>query len=284
MQHRSFLEYRRFRYLKGALLLCALAIAAYIWHRVYHFQSPGTLGYGGSAMGYTLGTAAAVLVLWLTWLGVRKRQYKAARTTLQGWLSAHVYLGLATVVLATLHSGFEMGLNLHTLAYALLLIVVVSGTYGVVLFTRLPVRMTAAMGDDSVETLLLQIQEIDQHAQRLALQMPETFNALVLDAIHATRLRETWLESLVWPMEKHCATAMAIAQIQLQSKPLKDEPARQGRELFGLMLTREGCVRRIRKELRSRAQLRRWLTVHVPVSIALLAALTAHVVSVFLYW
>ena len=284
MQHRSFLEYRGFRYLKVSLLLCGLAIAAYIWHRIYHFQSPGAVGYGGSAMGYALGTVAALLVLWLTWLGVRKRQYKAARTTLQGWLSAHVYLGLSTVVIATLHSGFEMGVNLHTLVYGLLLIVVVSGTYGVVIFARLPVRMTTAMGEDSVESLLLQIQEIDQHAQRVAVQMPETFNTLVSEAIHKTRLRETWLQSLVWPMKKHCATAGAVAQIQTHSKPLKDEVARQGRELFGLMLTRQSCVKRVRYELQSRAQLRRWLSVHVPISIALLAGLTAHVVSVFMYW
>jgi len=103
------------------------------------FTSPGAVGYGGSALGYTLGSIAALLILWLTWLGIRKRQYKAAKTTLQGWLSAHVYLGLSTIVFATLHSGFEMGLNLHTLVYLLLIIVVVSGIYGVVLFARLPI-------------------------------------------------------------------------------------------------------------------------------------------------
>ena len=69
MQHQSFLEYKRYRYLKVAAWLSLLAIGAYGWHRNYVFTSPGGLGYGGSWMGYTLGSVAGLLILWLLWLG-----------------------------------------------------------------------------------------------------------------------------------------------------------------------------------------------------------------------
>ena len=36
--------------------------------------------------------------------------------------------------------------------------------------------------------------------------------------------------------------------------------------------------------MRLRALLEVWLFVHVPLTVALLAALTAHIVSVFYYW
>jgi hypothetical protein len=36
--------------------------------------------------------------------------------------------------------------------------------------------------------------------------------------------------------------------------------------------------------MQTKALLQIWLYVHVPLTIALLAALTAHVVSVFYYW
>lgn len=284
MRHRSFLEYKGYRYLKLALLLCVAAIGAYIWHRHTHFNTPGGVGYGGTLMGYALGTVAALTIVWLLWLGVRKRRYGASLTMTQGWLSAHVYLGLALVVVATLHTGFEIGVNLHTLAYVLMLLVVFSGIYGVLVFLREPERMTANMGEDDVPSLLLQIQEIDQQAARLALQLPDEFNALVQAAAQKTRLQGSVFQHAFQTLARGCPTHRAVERMQQLNRKLKDETARQGREVHGLMLARRTAVEKIRSELRSLARLRLWLLIHVPMSFALLIALTSHIVSVFIYW
>jgi len=284
MRHRSFLEYRSYRYLKLALSLCVLAVAAYVWHRQTHFDTPGGLGYGGSLMGYGLGTVAALLVIWLMWLGVRKRRFKASMTMTQGWLSAHVYLGLGLVVIATLHTGFELGLNLHTLAYVLMLLVVASGLYGVLVFLREPERMTRNMGEDNIPTLLLQIREADQLAARLSLQLPDEFNNLVQAAASRTRLRGSLLQHAVGSLSRRCPTERAVIRMQQLNRTLKDEQAQRGREVHALMLGRRTAVEKIRAEQRSLARLRLWLLVHVPLSFALLCALAGHIVSVFIYW
>lgn len=284
MQHQSFLEYKRYRYLKVAVWLMLMAIGAYVWHRNYVFDMPGGVGYGGSWMGYTLGSVAGLLILWLLWLGIRKRRYRASVTSLQGWLSAHVYLGLAALVIATLHSGLELGLNLHTLTYVLMAVVVFSGIYGVLVFVRVPSRMTSAMGEDSIQTLVMQIQEIDQQARRVALLLPDEYNTLVLDAAEKTRMRGTVFDHILKSTSRRCPTARAVQRMQLLNRNLKDEPARQGRELFALMLNRRTAVERIRGEYRALARLRLWLLVHVPLSLALLFALAGHIVSVFIYW
>lgn len=284
MQHQSFLEYKRYRYLKVAACLSLLAIGAYSWHRNYVFQTPGGVGYGGSWMGYILGGVAGLLILWLLWLGIRKRRYRASTTSLQGWLSAHVYLGIAAVVVATLHSGLELGLNLHTLAYALMVVVVFSGIYGVLVFVRVPSYMTNAMGEDSVQTLVMQIQEIDQQARRVALLLPDEFNTLVLDAAEKTRMRGTVFDHILKTTSRHCPTTRAVHRVQELNRSLKDDQARMGRELFALLLSRRTAVRRIRGEYRALARLRLWLLVHVPLSLALLCALAGHIVSVFIYW
>ena len=116
--HEGFLVHKRMRWLKVATVLCIAAIVAYAFIDVEPRPN------GGTWYGYTLGTVGAGLIVWLALLGIRKRRYRASFTTLQGWVSAHVYLGLAAIVVATLHSGLELGLNLHTLTYLLMLVVV----------------------------------------------------------------------------------------------------------------------------------------------------------------
>ena len=64
--------------------------------------------------------------------------------------------------------------------------------------------------------------------------------------------------------------------------------ARQA-EMLGLTLRLahnepEEVLFEIRGALRIRAMLEIWLFIHIPLTIALIAALTAHVISVFFYW
>ena len=136
LMHQSFLSYRRKRYLWVALFLCAASIAAYAWH------APRSTPNGGTWLGYTLGGVGAVLILWLTLLGIRKRSYKSRLGTVQGWVSAHVYLGLALIVIVTLHTGFQFGWNIHTVAYVLMMIVIGSGLVGISAYLRLPTQMS----------------------------------------------------------------------------------------------------------------------------------------------
>ena len=63
-------------------------------------------------------------------LGVRKRRYRSGTGSLQGWTSAHVYIGTSLLVIVTLHTAFEFGWNVHTAAYALMVLVIDSGFIG----------------------------------------------------------------------------------------------------------------------------------------------------------
>lgn len=284
IRHQSFLEFKQYRYLKLAVGLVLLAVVAYGWHRNTLFYAPGNVGYGGTWMGYTLGGIASALVLWLLWLGVRKRRYRASSTSLQGWVSAHVYLGIAALLIALLHSGFELGFNLHSFTLLLLAAVVISGIYGVLVYVRVPPNMTDKIGEDSLEGLLLQIRTIDSQARKAALSLSDEFNSLISRAAKETRLSGSIFEGLLGARLRVCATDQAVQQMQLLLAQLKAEQVFLGREVFSLMVSRQAAVRAVRHELRSLARLKRWLMWHVPMSIALVVALSAHVVSVFIYW
>ena len=283
MKHQGFLEYRHFRYLKVALVGSVLASVFYIWHRLYLFRNPGKMSYGGTWPGYFFGVSAALLMVWLAWLGIRKRRYNGTTST-QAWLSAHVYLGCAVVVLASLHSGFELGWNNHSLAYGLMLVVVGNGIYGVIVFNRVPTRLTEAMGDDSLSSLMLQLQDIDAQAQRLALALPDQYNAMILDAANNTRLQGTVLQNLLGTTASNCPTTLAVAIVERLNTHLDAASSRAGREIYGHMVRRKSLVDKIRQIHRLSAKLRLWLLLHVPMAMALLVAMVAHIVSVYIYW
>ncbi|HEX4859291.1 MAG TPA: hypothetical protein VFV17_09740 [Usitatibacteraceae bacterium] len=277
MRHRTVLEYRHYRYLKLAV---AIVVAAALGYALY--SSP--VGrYGGTITGYVLGTVGALIILLLLWFGIQKRRYRTAGGNLQGWLSAHVYLGTTLIVVATLHSGFQVGWNVHTLAYVLMLAVIFSGFYGMYAYIRIPKLMTANLGDDSLDSLVLKIADIDREARRLAMSMPDSINKAVSESIAGTRIGGGVLAQLRGRV-RGCPTDRAVDLCKSSVRELKGDAAKTNTDLYAMLLRKQQLVARARLDVRYKAVLEFWLFFHVPLSIALLGALTAHVIAVFFYW
>jgi len=277
LKHQSILEYANFRWFKVAFAISGVAGFA------YGFNEPSTKPYGGTPLGYVLGTVSALLVLWLLAFGVRKRQYRSTLGSVQGWLSAHVYLGTALVVIATLHTGFELGWNVHGLAYVLMIIVVASGFYGVFVYLRVPGAMTANLGDETLGSMLLRMADIDKDMREKALSLPDALFKVVERSIVATRLGGNVFR-IVSGRDPGCPTALAVRELPELAKSLTGEPASVNREVYTLLLEKNELLARARRAMRHKAILDLWLYVHVPLSIALLAALVVHVITVFIYW
>lgn len=277
--HQSILAFRNGRYLKLALGLCALSIAAYAWH------DPASVylkPYGGTPLGYALGTLGAAMILWLLFLGVRKRSYGSSLGTVQGWTSAHVYLGASLPLVVTLHSGFEFGWNIHTLAYALMIAVVLSGLACLFAYLRFPRFMTENLGDQTLQSLALRIADIDRLCRKLSLELPDAAAAAVERATKA-RIGGGLLRELRAPFAP-CPARAACAELRALAPGLGAEQAMINQQLVSELTRKAALLDRVRLDLRLQALLRLWLMVHVPLSFALLAAVIAHVVAVFYYW
>ena len=277
MRHRSILEYANFRWFKAAAFL---AIAACV---VYIAWEPPVKHYGGTWLGYGLGTVSAALVLWLLYYGVRKRSYRSNAGTVQGWLSAHIYLGTALLVVATLHTGFELGWNVHSLAYGLMVAVVLSGFYGLFVYAHVPRAMTANLGEDTLDSLLLQISDLDRGMREKALSLPDDLLALIDASVTRTRLGGSALR-LLSGRDPACPTLAAVTRWPALAKRLTGEAALVDKDVYGLLVQKHELLQCARRDLRHKAILDLWLYVHVPLAFALLAALVAHVIAVFIYW
>jgi hypothetical protein len=276
LRHQSLLEYANYRYFKVATLVIALAIGVYVWDK-----PPGGPN-GGTWVGYGLGSVGALLILWLLWFGIRKRRYSGT-VPLLGWLSAHVYLGVTLIVIATLHAAFQVGLNVHTLAYLLMLFVIFSGFYGVYVYLQVPRQLTDNLGDETRSSLLLKISDLDKQARELALGLPDEINQAVMKAAQDTRIGGSWRRQLAGT-DPRCATAAAVRKLEALGKTLRGEDASTNQRLYTLLLRKQEHLAAVRRDVAYKARLDLWLYFHVPASVALLAALIAHVVSVFFYW
>jgi hypothetical protein len=275
--HDGFLRHANFKWAKIAGTLSALSFLAYLLIDVQPRPN------GGSAYGYVLGTVGALLILWLTLLGVRKRAITRGRYSLKAWTSAHVWLGLSLIVIATLHAGFQIGWNVHTLAYALMMLVILSGLFGVFAYATLPRVMSDNRGMMTETQMLESLRSIDR----------QLFDAAQpLDQHHADLVRRSLdqdpfgggLWARLTGRYPACATRMAQAEIRRETayKPnLGDDPLEK---VDALLERKEAVLARVRRHLRLKALLEVWLYVHVPVTFALIAALSAHIVSVFFYW
>jgi hypothetical protein len=269
-EHDGFLRHARFRWLKVALVICLFAIVGYFLADVEPRPN------GGSWYGYTLGTIGALLILWLAMLGVRKRAITAGRWSLKAWTSAHVYLGLALIVIATLHTGFQLGWNIHTLAYVLMMLVILSGIYGVTVYTTLPSALSSNREQMTLAQMVEGIGALDRQLLDAAQPLAQEHATLVLAAT-AEELFSPNLWNRLSGRYPRCTTQGAIDGL-----PQANDPAIA--KVEALLVRRKGQLDRLRRQTRLKGLLEVWLYLHVPVTFALIAALTAHVVSVFYYW
>ncbi len=276
----SFLSYERFFHLKVSLVLTLTAVL------VYGVYDPIGGRNGGTALGYSLGAVSTLLIFWLLWLGVRKRDYGTTSASLKGWLSAHVYLGLSLLVLVPLHSGLQFGWNLHTLAYGLLVVVVVSGLFGTVIYATLPGVMTANRQGRPFDDLLIRIAEIDSDLRNVAGDLADGPARTVARSIDDTRIGGSIRHSLQ-SEDPTCPTSRALSELPEFLLEIEND-ARGGREPINqaleLLARKKRLLATARRDVWHRTIMNIWLLVHVPIAFAMLAAVAVHVFVVFYYW
>ena len=268
--HVSFLKHKGFRWLWIALTLSLLSIVGYAFIE----QEP--VPNGGSWYGYTLGTIGLLLIVWLSLLGVRKRKITEGQWSLKAWTSAHVYLGLALIVVGTLHTGFQIGWNVHTLAYVLMLIVIITGIYGVFVYAKLPASLSSNRKEMTRAQMLEALTALDRQLENAAQPLGREQSDLVIDALAQDVFYGGAFGRLTGAYPG-CKTKRALARIP-------DGPGEAEARVHTLLTKRSEQLAQIRRHLRIRALIEVWLFIHIPATIALLAALLAHVVSVFYYW
>jgi hypothetical protein len=294
--YQGVLRYAGLRYLWWGLGLCAVSIA------LYATQGGTYPPRGDTWQGYTLGTLAAMLVLWLTLLGIRKRRYASGLGTVQGWTSAHIYFGIALIAIATLHCAGQFHWNVHTLAYALMCAVVLSGVVGVLAYLNYPRQLSVNREGGSRSTLFAELFELDKQGREVGQLCDPRIAAAVKSSIERTTIGGGVIAQ-IFAIDRSSyepadggaqrggeftrnADQRAVIDLVAGRVPRADRPSEAAhlQELVVLLCRRQTVLRRIRRDVQLQGWLKIWLYVHVPLTIATLGALIVHVLTSFMYW
>ena len=286
--HSSFLSHAKGRYFWVALGLSVVSIVLYI------IDDPTQPPNGGTWLGYSLGTIGAMLIVWLAYLGKRKRNFVRGWGTVKGWVSAHVYLGASLLVVATLHTGFQFGWNIHTFAFALMCLVIFSGFFGIFVYRTYPSAQNELKKNLTIDDTFTQVEDLDSQLIKLAAGASNGTRILVNSALERTVIGGGYLDQLLGRDNSSVVIEGRIASNSEQDTALKALVERlsksEGEEnkilsqIVKVFNSRKKLIDIIRKDIRMQATIQVWLLFHVPITFALIAALTAHIFSVFLYY
>ncbi len=271
MHQDTFLNYRRFKW----LWITAAALVAMLV--LYVVDNPLGGRSGGSLLGYAYGILAAVGIVWLMAFGLRKRSYHSSLGTLEGWLAAHVWIGIGLLLVVPLHAAFSFGCNVHTLAYVLMVLTILTGIWGAVNYSTLSGRITAHRGGAKDELLVERVDELQQQAGQLCAGKSDAFVRLYNEFCAPFKPSLAWMlfTSRQPVVDKKAAREMLS---RLEGAEHTDAVA-----MIGLLDQRLDMLRELAEQARIKALLKLWLYVHVPASFALCVALIAHILSVLYF-
>ncbi|MCF8198613.1 MAG: hypothetical protein K9J42_07595 [Sulfuritalea sp.] len=320
MRRASFLTYRKLRYLKlSAALLGLILLTAWVLPDRYGFAYGGTLmGY----LSGTLAAFLAGLLAWygirkrrppriedrrhldrrcrVETSQARMDQNADQRTrerrgvkrhlnwqhggTLMGWLSAHCYLGGVLFVVASLHSGLHFGLNIHTLTYVLLVVLVASGVWGALAYVRYPLLISRNADPEGTRDRQAQLAEVERKLRANAADLPVELSAAVAISNDDSPLVFcSWWQ--IFASRASAQTDVALTRIQSMSGWMADAECQSAvREVYALLLKKQHLLAQIADASRLNARMRIWQIMHGPVSLAFVGVLVAHVSSMLVFW
>jgi len=271
VQQYTFISYKGYRWLLRTVLALTVCCG------VYGIDTPLGGRNGGTVVGYSLGVLATIGIVWLMAYGVRKRSYSSALGTVEGWLAAHVWIGIGLLLLVPLHSGFSFGCNVHTLAYLLMVVTIVSGIWGSFYYATLSSKIASHRGGRKDSLLLEQIQSLSREVEKMCEGRSDQFLSLIntFDFVFKPRLVHL-LKAVSFPPVDKGVAGKSFAT-------LPDSEREDALRCVGLIDQKIGLAQGLVDQSRIKALLRVWLFVHVPASIGLCVAVAIHIFSVFFF-
>jgi hypothetical protein len=265
-------------YFRSICVLVAFAL-------LYFFYSSTGFPHGGSAIGLMYGVIGLIFIVVLMYYGIRKRSYRHASVDLQGWLRSHFSLGVLVVFVVLFHSGFRFHDKVAVTALIIMLAVFASGLLGAIIYAMVPPRLIGVESNLSASTISDEINHLAEAIRRLAANKSGEFQR-ACDAVIQTERPSSFAG---WQLLRPSQISRRFERNDLIALfgSLRGIPASEQGDLMRLrelaQQMRDLHDRLIRKQ-RYVNIMSAWLFLHVPLSLAMIVAIVAHITGAIYYW
>lgn len=269
---------RRLRNLSVFLIL-ALLVPAWLWIYALKLRPAA----------FITGWILAAFVLFLTLYNARKKLAYFPLFKSSSWLQLHVYVGLLSIVLFTLHACFQFGRHWHlprgplNVSLALLYVLTAaSGVLGLLVTRAFPSRITDRGEEVIFERIPIFLRRLRERAAELIVQAVSESDASTLPDFYSRRLvwffarpRHYWLHLV------HSRRPLLVLGNELSSlgRYLNDQERAIAGEISLLIEKKDA----LDYAWALQGTLKGWLFVHIAMTYSLLAFLAVHIVVAYAF-
>jgi hypothetical protein len=207
------------------------------------------------------GVIGVVLMLSVAFYSARKRRrafQEHVPGTMMTWLSSHVWLGLLATFAILVHWWlYPVNSRITTgkITLAILVVLVVSGIAWRVVYYAVPKRVPGAVGNLSVKDTRSRRQQIEVEIEKATAGASDELRVLVDELLHGRT---------------------KVAELDARASQLSIEDQARWQDLRALAARRERYQGREPKQDRYHRMLQGWKVLHLPLAVALGAALAVH--------
>jgi hypothetical protein len=294
---------------RGFLMLLWIVVAfcaiSALWYAgvalglVTRSAGPALLGYtsGTTVLGYWCGVLGFAIIFFemLLWPRKRGRGYRLGKARV--WMWWHIWLGLACLPLAIVHSGFTYGGPLTGILMIVFLVVIGSGAWGLAMQQMIPRKLLEEIPAETIATqrhvvlhqliaeagaLIESMQpddEDDEHGGASVATRSAVYRASQIQAFYRNQI-VPYLNSEglgAGPLASRSRSVTLFADLRRGSAVELGEAVNR---LEVICETR----RQLDRQYRMYRMLHNWLLIHLPLSVTLSALLVVHLFYALKFW
>ena len=159
-----------------------------------------------------------------------------------------------------------------------------TGFYGLYAYSVYPDKITANCGDLTRDTMFDEVIDLDERSLAVAESISADLYAQILDLIGSCKVKPSLFQQIFSKSDYKNENLESLVNRIIDSINSDHGNRDKLSLLHDLILEKYALLKRIDWDIRYNCRLNWWLYLHVPLTLALIAAVAIHVFIIFYYW